>query len=104
MDESKEYLILRYSLIEDKQSSLDFQSIPAPKGKAVLIAINQEREFAINGSRYSFVGFSEVKPSFGFTFPSSRFFFGKIARLKKLIWVLRFPEILLKRKKITGFQ
>ncbi|BBL72555.1 hypothetical protein [Methylogaea oryzae] len=83
MVDTKEFLVLRYSLIKEQQHSAIVEPMPNPKGKAVLVAINQDREFILRGVRYSFVGFSEAIPPRGFNFPSSRFFLGKIAKLKK---------------------
>ncbi|TVT69163.1 MAG: hypothetical protein FHP92_19500 [Denitromonas halophila] len=37
----------------------------------------------LNGVHYSFVGFSEARPSDNFPFPQSRFFVGKVAKLRK---------------------
>jgi hypothetical protein len=83
MEENREFLVLRYSLVEEPQRAIATQPIPSPKGAAVLAAIERDREFVLHGVRYSFVGFSEVQPTKGFPFPPSRFFVGKVAKLRK---------------------
>lgn len=83
MDETKEFLVLRYSLIEEKQDSAVVEQLPSPKGRAVLVAISQDREFSAKGVRYGFIGFTEVAPVEGVTFPGGRFYLGKTAKLKK---------------------
>ena len=79
----KEYLILRYSLVEESQQVLESKPIPAIKGHAILPAIAQEREFKSNGILYSVLGFHELKPSFGYDYPGGRLYIGKLAKLKK---------------------
>lgn len=79
----KEYLILRYSLVEESQQVLESKPIPAIKGHAILPAIAQEREFKSNGVLYSVLGFHELKPSFGYDYPGGRLYIGKLAKLKK---------------------
>jgi hypothetical protein len=83
MNELKEFLVLRYSLVEEQQHSAIIEPIPSPKGKAILVAITQDREFLSKGTRYGFVGFSEILPAGGINFPPGRFFLGKTAKLKK---------------------
>lgn len=83
MDEEKEFLVLRYSLIEEPQGGIGIENIPSPKGAAILVAIEHDREFVLNGVRYSFVGFSEARPNIDYPFPASRFFVGKVAKLRK---------------------
>lgn len=83
MDETKEFLVLRYSLIEEKQLPTVVSPLPSPKGRSVLAAISQDREFQAKGVRYGFIGFSEVVPTEGSEFPSNRFYLGKTAKLKK---------------------
>ncbi|WP_368484768.1 hypothetical protein ABZP26_08370 [Pseudoalteromonas sp. SD03] len=79
----KEYLILRYSLVEEAQKALNVKAIPTVKGHAILPAIKSDREFKSAGALYSVLGFKELVPSFGYDFPSERFYCGKIAKLKK---------------------
>lgn len=83
MEEDREFLVLRFSLVEEPQRAIAAEAIPSPKGAAVLAAIDRDREFALNGVRYSFVGFSEAHPTNNFPFPPSRFFVGKVAKLRK---------------------
>jgi hypothetical protein len=83
MEENKEFLVLRFSLVEEPQRSIATKAIPSPKGAAVLAAIDQDREFILNSVRYSFVGFSAVQSTDENIFPNSRFFVGKVAKLKK---------------------
>ncbi|MAA88058.1 MAG: hypothetical protein CME39_10440 [Haliea sp.] len=79
----KEYLILRYSLVEESQQVLESKPIPAIKGHAILPAIAQDRELKNNGVLYSVLGFHELKPSFGYDYPGGRLYIGKLAKLKK---------------------
>jgi hypothetical protein len=79
----KEYLILRYSLVEESQKALDAKPIPEVKGHAILPAIEEDREFKSNGVLCSVLGFHVLKPSFGYDYPGKRFYIGKIAKLKK---------------------
>lgn len=79
----KEYLILRYSLVEESQQVLEPKPIPAIKGHAILPAIAQDRELKNNGVLYSVLGFHELKPSFGYDYPGGRLYIGKLAKLKK---------------------
>jgi hypothetical protein len=83
MEENREFLVLRFSLVEEPQGTIAVDAIPSPKGAAVLAAINRDREYVMNGVRYSFVGFSEALPTNNFQFPPSRFFVGKVAKLRK---------------------
>lgn len=75
--------MLRFSLVEEPQGAIAVEAIPFPKGAAVLAAINRDREYVMNRVRYSFVGFSEARPTDKFQFPPSRFFVGKVAKLRK---------------------
>lgn len=84
MEEDKEFLILRYSLVEEQQRSLIAKQLPEPKGAAILCAIDNDREFILNGVLYSFVGFSSIKPITGYDFPAGRFYAGKTAKLRKI--------------------
>ena len=56
--------------------------LPEPKGLAVLPAILGDREWVKNGTRYSFVGFSEVAPEVQDEFDQGRFHVGKLAKLR----------------------
>lgn len=83
MEDNREFLVLRFSLVEEPQRAIATEPIPSPKGAAVLAAINRDREYVMNGVRYSFVGFSEARPTDNLQFPPSRFFVGKVAKLRK---------------------
>ena len=79
----KPFLVLRYSLVENKQGSLVPKTLPAPKGKAVLSAVLDDgRDFHRNGVRYSFVGFSFINPGSSDEFPEDRFLVGKTAKFR----------------------
>lgn len=58
----KEYLILRYSLVEESQKAIDTKPIPSIKGHAILPAIKTDREFKNNGVMYSVLGFHDLRP------------------------------------------
>lgn len=78
----KPFLVLRYSLIENKQGTLVSKPLPSPKGAVVVAALQDDgREFVKNKVRYSFVGFSYVDPIAG-EFPKGRFLVGKTAKHK----------------------
>ena len=78
----KPFLVLRYSLIENKQGALVPQPLPTPKGAVVVSALQDDgREFVKNKVRYSFVGFSYVEPVAD-EFPKGRFLVGKTAKHK----------------------
>ncbi|SDT35193.1 hypothetical protein SAMN05216598_5198 [Pseudomonas asplenii] len=78
----KSFLVLRYSLIENKQGTLVSKALPNPKGAAVVSALQDDgREFLRNKVRYSFVGFSFVEPVAD-EFPRGRFLLGKTAKHK----------------------
>jgi hypothetical protein len=79
----KEYLILRYSLVEESQKAFDAKQIPKVKGHAILPAIEKEREFKSNGVLCSVLGFHVLHPSHGYEYPENRLYIGKIAKLKK---------------------
>lgn len=76
----KPFLVLRYSLIENKQGALVPKPLPVPKGAVVVPAVLDDREFFRNGVRYSFVGFSFAEPTNESEFPSERFLVGKTAK------------------------
>jgi hypothetical protein len=80
--EEKEFIVLRYSLIEEPQGDFSSNPLPAPKGKAVLEAIKEDREFTFKKTRYSFVGFASASPSSDNN-DILRFCTGKFAKLKK---------------------
>ncbi|MBJ7312597.1 hypothetical protein ACFOLJ_01060 [Rugamonas sp. CCM 8940] len=83
LEEKKEFLVLRYSLVEEPQYAIDVKPIPSPKGAAILVSIEKDREFQLNGVRYSFVGFSEASETAANQFPPKRFYVGKMAKLKQ---------------------
>lgn len=87
----KEFLVLRYSLIEDAQNSIAAEALPSIKGKAILASIEQDREFRLNGVQYSFVGFSEANPTKQSKVEASRFLIGKFAKLKKTHVGIKIP-------------
>lgn len=91
MVDQKEFLVLRYSLIEEPQVSMSVELLPSPKGMAVLASIQRDREFTLNGVQYSFVGFSEARPSQKSRIEPSRFFIGKFAKLKKAHMGIKVP-------------
>ncbi|MBX8562311.1 hypothetical protein K5D57_21575 [Pseudomonas cichorii] len=79
----KPFMVLRYSLIENKQGTLVPKPLPTPKGATVVSTLlNGDREFFRNGVRYSFVGFSFIKPSYESDFPENRFLVGKTAKFR----------------------
>lgn len=82
MKNSGEFLVLRYSLVEDAQASLDVSPLPTPKGAAVLAALVDDREFERNSVQYAFVGFAEVKPTDLYYFQTGRYYVGKVAKLR----------------------
>lgn len=78
----KPFLVLRYSLIENKQGALVPEPLPIPKGAVVVSALQDDaREFVKNKVRYSFVGFVYVDPVAD-EFPKGRFLVGKTAKHK----------------------
>ena len=79
----KEYLILRYSLVEESQKSIESKPIPKIKGEAILPAIETDRELKNSGVLYSVLAFHSLKPSYGYDYPENRIYLGKIAKLKK---------------------
>lgn len=83
VDETKEFLVLRYSLVEERQKVFDVLRLPTPKGVAVAAGLEEDREFIVNGVLYGFVGFGYVQPAQRFGFPAERFIFGKIAKLRQ---------------------
>lgn len=82
IQEQKEFIVLRYSLIEEPQGDFSSNPLPVPKGRAVLEAIKEDREFTFKMSSYSFVGF-ESTPSSSDSNDLHRFCTGKFAKLKK---------------------
>ncbi|MBL4886781.1 MAG: hypothetical protein JKY95_19925, partial [Planctomycetaceae bacterium] len=83
MKDIGDFLVLRYSLVEESQQVLEVSPLPIPKGSAVSIAIYGDREYTHNKSQYAFVGFSEVNPTPPYEFQSSRYVVGKVAKLRK---------------------
>lgn len=82
--EMKEFLMLRYSLIEEEQQSSIAERIPTPKGRAIVRAIESDREFVSGRAKYGFVGFRQVHPSPLDDFAQERFYVGKTAKLKQV--------------------
>lgn len=82
MKNTGEFLVLRYSLVEEAQNSLAISELPTPKGAAVSVALLGDREFIRNNVRYAFVGFSEVKPTDLYQFQDGRYMVGKVAKLR----------------------
>ncbi|MFB4371021.1 MULTISPECIES: hypothetical protein [unclassified Pseudomonas] len=78
----KQFLALRYSLVEHNQKALVTQDLPDPKGRAITVSIGGDREFNANGVRYSFVGFEFINPIID-EFPSERFLAGKMAKYRQ---------------------
>ncbi len=91
MSELKDFLVLRYSLIQEPQTQIDAEVLPSPKGMAALAALQEDREFTLNGVQYSFVGFTEARPSLTSRIERSRFFIGKFAKLKKAHMGIKVP-------------
>ena len=91
MPEQKEFLVLRYSLVEEAQTTIEPETLPTPKGMAVLAAIQRDREFTLNSVQYSFVGFGEARPSFKSKIEPFRFYIGKFAKLKKAHMGIKVP-------------
>jgi len=83
MSEKKDFLILRYSLVEEPQYAIGAEKLPVPKGAAVLVSLLGDREFQLNGVRYSFVGFAEVRSGNSHPLPPNRYYIGKMAKLKQ---------------------
>lgn len=83
MDDAKDFLVLRYSLIEESQATIDSSPLPHIKGKSILAAISGDKEFSHNNVRYSFVGFHLAEPAAGQEFPRNRIYIGKTAKLRK---------------------
>lgn len=82
MKNTGEFLVLRYSLVEEAQGSLEVAELPVPKGAAVSIALIGDREFIRNNVQYAFVGFSEANPTDLFRFEKGRYLVGKVAKLR----------------------
>ena len=78
----KQFLALRYSLVEHDQGALVVQPLPDPKGLAIKVSVEGDREFSVNGARYSFVGFDYVVPV-NDEFPVGRFISGKMAKYRQ---------------------
>lgn len=84
MDGIEEFLLLRYSLVEERQDVFDVFKLPTPKGEAVFAALDEDREFAVNGVVYGFVGFARAQPTSHHSFPRDRFVVGKVAKLRQV--------------------
>ena len=83
MDDATEFLVLRYSLIEEAQASVDTHPLPEPKGRAVEVALGGDREYTSKQAQYAFVGFTQPEPRPPYVFPANRFMVGKLAKLRK---------------------
>ncbi|MAD27651.1 MAG: hypothetical protein CMK75_06460 [Pseudomonadales bacterium] len=77
-----EFLVLRYSLVEEAQKSIHVEKLPTPKGASAKAALAGDSEFLLNGVKYAFVGFSEAKPTELFAFEPGRYWVGKVAKLR----------------------
>lgn len=82
MKNTGEFLVLRYSLVEESQKSMVATPLPVLKGAAVTVALIGDREFVRNNVRYAFVGFSEAKPTDLYWFQEGRYIVGKVAKLR----------------------
>lgn len=82
MKDIGEFLVLRYSLVEEAQRSLEVAALPAPKGAAISIALIGDREFIKNSVLYAFVGFAVAKPTPLHDFAIGRYLVGKVAKLR----------------------
>lgn len=82
MKNTGEFIVLRYSLVEEAQQSLMVQRLPDPKGAAITVALLGDREFLQNNVRYAFVGFKKVLPTNTFRFQEDRYVAGKVAKLR----------------------
>lgn len=96
MKDIGDFLVLRYSLVEESQQVLEVSPLPIPKGSAVSIAIYGDREYTHNKSQYAFVGFSEVNPTPPYEFQSSRYVVGKVAKLRKAKFGEKVPGNIIK--------
>lgn len=77
------FYVYRYSLIKESQTDLFIHELPSTKGSIVREAIFNDAEFSLRGTRYSFVGFSDV-PHFSFVKEGeSRYIVGKLAKLRE---------------------
>lgn len=83
MDDATGFLVLRYSLIEEAQASIDPHPLPEPKGRAVEIALRGDREYTSKQAQYAFVGFTQPTPRPPYVFPRDRYLVGKVAKLRK---------------------
>lgn len=79
MEEAKEFLILRYSLIKENHGNLDYREMPKIKGSCVSDILKEDYEFKKKKARYSFLGFTSIS-SENNHFESDRFWVGKIAK------------------------
>lgn len=82
MKNTGEFLVLRYSLVEESQGSIVSSPLPIPKGSAVTVSLIGDREFVRNNVRYAFVGFSVVNPTDLHQFQEGRYMVGKVAKLR----------------------
>lgn len=47
-----EFLVLRYSLVEEAQKSIHVEKLPTPKGASAKAALAGDSEFLLNGVKY----------------------------------------------------
>jgi len=78
-----EFIVFRYSLVEEAQQALIVEPLPDPKGEAVTFALLGDPEFSRNNVSYAFVGFSRVIHTPIFRFQENRYLAGKVAKLRK---------------------
>lgn len=95
-EELREFIALRYSLVEDSHHSLDVHPLPTPKGRAVLIAIEQDWDYKLNGVTYGFVGFRPARELRGAA-GSTRWYVGKLAKLRQAHMGKKIPGDIIER-------
>ena len=79
---SDNFFVYRYSLIKESQTVLFNSELPEPKGSVVREAIFNDAEFSLRGTKYSFVGFSNV-PLKAERDDNTRYIVGKLAKLRE---------------------
>lgn len=83
MTKRADFIVLRYSLVEEAQQALIVDPLPDPKGSAIAVALFGDSEFSRNNVSYAFVGFAKVHPTPLFRFQENRYLAGKVAKLRK---------------------
>ena len=83
MEEYNDFLVLRFSLVEEAKRTSKPAPLPNPKARMVSITLEGDREFTSHGVRYAFAGFSLVEPTTTHIFPEDRYWSGKVAKLRK---------------------